>query len=103
MGAGDEWSHDLFQDLVTITAKTELLEKTLIGCDGGGEGTIFLQFGVDGRTVELIQGGVNERIGVSRKVNVKVLGVSDRNVFAGGEIYKRVIPFPDGDLVVMEE
>jgi hypothetical protein len=34
---------------------------------------------------------------------VEVLGVADRHVLAGGEIDKGVIPFPDGDLVIMEE
>ena len=103
MGAWDERAHNFFQDLVTIAAKTELLEKTLVGRDGCGEGAVFLQFSVDGRTVELVQVGVNEGIWVSRKVNVEVLGVADRHVLAGGEIDKRVIPFSDGDLVVMEE
>jgi hypothetical protein len=34
---------------------------------------------------------------------VEVLGVADRHVLAGGEIDEGVVPFPDGDLVIMEE
>jgi hypothetical protein len=34
---------------------------------------------------------------------VEVLGVADRHVLAGGEIDGGVVPFPDGDLVIMEE
>ena len=54
LGAGDEGAHNFFQDLVTISAKTELFEKTLVGCDGDGEGAVFLQFSVDCGTVELV-------------------------------------------------
>jgi hypothetical protein len=34
---------------------------------------------------------------------VEVLGVADRHVLAGGEVDEGVVPFPDGDLVIMEE
>ena len=54
LGAWDERAHNLFQDLVTVSAKTELFEKTLVGRDGGGEGAVFLQFSVDCGTVELV-------------------------------------------------
>ena len=54
LGAWDEWAHNFFQDLVTVLAKTELFEKTLVGRDGGGEGAVFLQFSVDCGTVELV-------------------------------------------------
>ena len=54
LGAWDERAHNLFQDLVAVSAKTELFKKTLVGRDGGGEGAVFFQFSVDCGTVELV-------------------------------------------------
>jgi hypothetical protein len=54
LGAEDERAHNLFQDLVTVSAKSKLFEKNLVGHDGDGEGAVLLQFGVDCGTVELV-------------------------------------------------